>query len=124
MFAGDLIDSFAASVVKARVDLPGGPHRSDRLRVHAFVQSFSSTTLGREGIGGTTIVECLTVCVSNYRHCAVYRAGRLDYVCAVDETLGEDIRAQSVAGQAKAGERYSEVSFPPKGHRRGRLETA
>ena len=71
--------------------------------VYAYVQTFGDTSLGRGGLAGQSLTSCLTVAVVCGRAAAVYRAGRLDYLVAVDQAFVEKLRHGALPGRSGVG---------------------
>lgn len=104
MIAGNMISNFASSVVLACTrDLPNGPYQTDEVDVLAYVDGFGDTSLGRDGISGQMMTSCLTVCVNEGEHVAVYRAGSLDFVAKCNREMCNDLRNQCVAEYRRKG---------------------
>ena len=68
--------------------------------VHTFEQTWGSTALGFEGIGGQAMTTSNTYVIVPKvidHPCVVYFSGRFAYKCPYTDTLKEDIKNHSIA---------------------------
>ena len=104
--------SMAREILAIEADLPYRLDYSeerptiDDFELYTFNQTWSSTALGFDGIGGQAITQARTyvfVPMTCNQKCFVYFAGRFAYKADWCETLKEDIRNQKMAPVYQAG---------------------
>lgn len=76
----------------------------DEIDLYAFPQTWGSTALGFDGIGGSAMTTAMTVVVVHRRNASVYFGGRHAYTVEnFNGQLIEDIAAHSVKDVASSG---------------------
>lgn len=90
-----------------RLDLRRDPNtRIDDFEFYVFEQTWASTALGFNGMGGQSITSDYTiVCVpiTTDQPCVVYFGGRFAYCAGWSEVLQQDLAAHEMMPVAKAG---------------------